>query len=341
MYLDYEEEQELIKAFESISNNDISFEEKAEQIYNYIYEYGEKILSNFEIYDYISKIVKEFMDKYNIDDDYFENIHRAFCKNEFEHYDVLSFYQDTKLERFSEEDIVLTEEDIILSQEYIKNGIEYCAYYIAENMLDRKFIKEPISVTTKENILNRYNNSYDGNGDIIEAEKISIFIKSLIDILNQKYQTYILNNERNNKRYIGVLGFKHFTITANKKFRAKNPQNAYLVENGYFLDYIDNDYSQTIKEALEVAGIEGMFTINANKKSFEVKNKYFGYTSMNSGHWIPKFDVTSKEKLEEYKIGIIARMTKDLPKESKEQIITYLLSNNEQEILNQQTAHKR
>ena len=107
------------------------------------------------------------------------------------------------------------------------------------------------------------------------------------------------------------------------------------------MDYIDNDYSKTIKEALAIAGLEGMFTLTANKRNFKVKNKYFGYNSMNTGHWIPKFDVTSKEKLEEYKLGVIARMTKDLPKESKEQIVTYLLNNNEQEILNQQTTHTK
>lgn len=338
MYLDYKAEQELIEAFESLTYDDVSFEEKAERINNYIFDYGEKIVDIQEISLHISNIVLDFMEKFNIDEKYYEQVYDAFCKNSlYESY----CYQDTKVERFSEEDIVLKEEDVMLAQECIKNGIEYCAYYIAERMVDREFVKGPMSPSMIENMLNRYNNKYEGNGDIIEPEKISIFIKSLINILNQKYHSHVLNNEKDNKTYIGVLGFEHFDITANKKFKAKQSENASLVENGYYLDYIDNDYSETIKEALQAAGLEGMFTKSANKRVFKVKKKYFGYSSMNSGHWIPKFDVTSKEKLEEYKLGVIAKMTKDLPSESKSKIITYLLNNNDQEVLEQQTTHIR
>ena len=320
--MDYEFISKIFEKIKSIESSSLSIEEKSKKIEEIIYYNGDGFLMVDEINECVTNMVKQCMDELNIDKDYYSLIYKYFC---YGFREELYSFKDTRIERYSEDDIELNESDAQLAHQNIKNGIEYCAYYIASQIIDHQFIKNP-SQETKEFVYSHHSGWSDKKGHQIEPAATAIFIKSLIEILNDGYKKEFSNKEKIKKIFIGALGKDHFEVTKGKKY-IKDGEILNGPE-GYNLAFIDNDYDAKISRALEKAGLSGMFTKAFNKKIFSIKNKRFGYISMYTGHWIPKFDTTSNQKLQEYKNEVIFKLTSELPENDAKSIIMFLKDDN-------------
>lgn len=241
--------------------------------------------NNEELDEFIQETIATFMDENKIDISNLDYIYRNF----FNTYETFEDLFNTELERINENDINVTEANVALADELINRGIVCCACEIGSYLLNGYF-EDNVSIEKLTIMADRH---YE---DLIHGEPLDYsttvqFVNSLIEKLREKYK----NRKLSKAEVIGILNPLSFEGVLGKKYNPSNGTDSY--------DYavIDNGSDLTISSCLEEIGLNNVaFSKKANKRIFEVKNKHFGYSSMNSGHFLSKVDVTNDESVKKF-----------------------------------------
>ena len=243
---------------------------------------------NQKLDDFIEKTIVSFMNQNRIADECFDYIYSHF----FDTYIGFEEYYNTFVEKINENAINLTENDITKAIEYIKKGIICCAMEIGSYLLNGQY-ESNVSVE-KQTLMSEHPHQNFIKGEPLDYTLVVQFINSLIYKLNQKLTV----RELTKMEVIGVLGPNTFSETRGKRYSPT--QGVYE----YSICMIDNDPDSIIRECLKDIGLERvLFSKDANKRLFAVRNSNFGRYSMNSGHWIPEVNVINDENVKDFIIS--------------------------------------
>lgn len=287
--MDYDEygneKNETWYLIDEIEKQNLSFQQVRELLESNGLKYEK---NNQKLDALIEKVIALFMRQNKIDDDYFDYIYSHF----FDTFIGFEEYYNTFIERINENAINLTENDMTKAIEYIKKGIMCCAVEIGSYLLNGQY-ESNVSVE-KQTLMSEHPHQNFIKGEPLDYTLVVQFINSLIDKLNQKLTV----RELTKMEAIGVLGPNTFSETRGKRYSPT--QGVY----GYSICTIDNDPDSIIRECLKDIGLENiLFSKDANKRLFAVKDSSFGHYSMNSGHWITKANLINDENVKEFIIS--------------------------------------
>ena len=241
--------------------------------------------NNQKLDAFIEKVIASFMEQNKIDYEYYDSIYMHF----FDTYIDFEEYYNTFVERINENDINVTGDDIAKAIEYIKKGNLCCAAEIGSYLLNGQY-ESNVSVE-KQTLMSEHPNQNLIKGVPLDYTLVVQFVNSYKEKLDQE----LTSRELTKMEVIGVLGPDTFSETNGKKY---SPTQAVY---GYSIATINNDPDFLIQESLKDIGLENIvFSKEANKRLFAVKDTKFGYHSMNSGHWISRANVMSDESVKEF-----------------------------------------